>query len=96
MKKNVLILLALSSVFAIGACTEKTRTRSFGGTEETRLPCNTKLVNMTWKEANLWTLTRPAVENEVFTEYTFAEDSSFGTFEGTVTIKESACAKTTP
>jgi hypothetical protein len=49
-----------------------------------------KLVNITWKEDDVWYLTRPMHSEEVPEEYTFKESSSFGIMEGTMTIKEHA------
>lgn len=61
----------------------------FGGTQTVNLPTKTKLVNVTWKEAGMWILTRPMRENETAETLTFSEKSSFGIMEGTVIFKES-------
>jgi hypothetical protein len=52
------------------------------------LPNNQKLVNVTWKEGELWYLTRQMKQGEVAETYTFNEKSSFGLIEGTVIITE--------
>ena len=63
-------------------------TRSFGGSMELELPANQKLEEITWKDDSLWYLTRPMKEDEEAEIHTFAQDSEWGVFEGTVTIIE--------
>ncbi len=52
------------------------------------LPENTKLVNVTWKEGNLWYLTKNMDSSDVAETYTFQEKSSLGIAEGCITITE--------
>lgn len=85
MKK--LILIAILALGMVG-CTENQRARSLGGTSTIALTPNKKLVNLTWKETDLWILTRDRKEGEVPETYEFKEDSSFGVIEGTVIVKE--------
>jgi len=47
-----------------------------------------KLVMVTWKEEDLWILTRPMKSTDTTETYTFSEESSFGVWEGTYTIYE--------
>ena len=53
--------LLLGLVVGIGliSCTENSRVKSFGGTGDINLPKGQKLVNVTWKETQIWYLTRP-------------------------------------
>lgn len=44
--------------------------------------------NVTWKEDNLWYLTRPMNENDVAETYNFNEKSSWGLVEGIYIIVE--------
>ena len=91
MKKKVIVLVA-STMFAIGAltgCTDNTMAKNFGGDMTVNLEKGQKLEEVTWKDDSLWYLTRPMKEGEEPQTYTFQEDSSFGIFEGTVTIVES-------
>jgi len=81
------ILLVL--VILLVGCTENQRAKSFGGKTAVNLPPNEKLVNVTWKDANLWYLHRPMRSDEVAETYTFQEQSSYGVVEGVVTFKES-------
>ena len=85
MKKVVLSLVLLVS---LASCTDNQRVKSFGGTGTINLPQNEKLVNVTWKGENLWTITRPMKEGEVAETYKFHEDSSFGVVQGTYIIVE--------
>lgn len=70
------------------ACTEQERAKSLGGTTKLDLPACEKLVTVTWKESQLWYLTRPFHEDDVAETYSFKEDSSYGLMEGQVIIKE--------
>ena len=85
MKKTIL-LLAITSF--LSSCTENEKAKSFGGIQTIYLPENTKLVNVTWKETNLWYLTRKMNSSESAESYKFHEKSSWGVFEGTIVIKE--------
>jgi len=78
--KKVLIILA--AVFAI-SCTDNSRARHFGGNETVELPTNRILLNATWKENNLWVLTKDTITNQMY----FNEKSSWGVMEGTIKFK---------
>ena len=53
------ILLSAIAVLALTAsCTENARVKTFGGTGVINLPAGQKLVNITWKETQVWYLTR--------------------------------------
>jgi len=60
--------------------------RQFGGSETIELKPGERLVNLTWKETNLWILTKQDTTKP--TTYSFKEKSSFGIAEGQVTIIE--------
>jgi hypothetical protein len=88
-KRLILLVLAIIAVSILASsCTQNQRAKQFGGTAEITLPKGTKLVTATWKEANLWYMTRPMKEDEVAETYTFQEESSYGMVEGTYIIKE--------
>lgn len=80
MKKALLLLTLAITLFS---CTQNSRTRKWGGKEEMKLKANEKLVNMTWKEDNLWVLTEDTVTK---TKY-FRESSSWGIWEGEISVK---------
>jgi hypothetical protein len=81
------IVLALLLVTMAG-CTEQQRAKKWGGDYTVELPAGQKLVNVTFKDSDLWYLTRPMTEEDKAETYTFQEDSTWGVMEGTVTIKE--------
>lgn len=85
--KNAILLLATTVLLFVG-CTENQRARRYGGTVTEKLPVGQKLVNVTWKEDEMWILTRDMRPDEKAESYTFQEKSSFGLVEGTVKITE--------
>ncbi len=88
MKK--LMMVALVGVTLLGAgCTANVRARVWGGTADEKLPQGRKLVNVTWKDADLWILTKPMSKDDVAETYEFIESSSFGVMQGKVIIRES-------
>jgi hypothetical protein len=82
--------LLLGLVLGIGliSCTENSRVKSFGGEGEINLPKGQKLVNLTWKESQIWYLTRPFKKDEDDEVYRFQEESGWGVVEGTYYIHE--------
>ncbi len=87
-RKILAILLIMILVISSLGCTKRSRARRFGGKETIDLDANKKLVTVTWKEDELWYLTRPAKAGEESVTYTFKEDSKLGIIEGTVILKE--------
>lgn len=81
------LFVFFSFIFLI-SCTKNKRAKSFGGTATLTLPTGQKLINVTWKDANLWYLTRPMAATDTAAIYTFHEQSSLGVWEGTYIIKE--------
>lgn len=86
MKKVLAIALV---AITLASCTENARVKSFGGEGTLNLPKGQKLVNVTWKETELWYLTRSMDSTDVAETYKFQEESSFGLMEGTYNIIES-------
>lgn len=86
--KNLVILFSLIIALTFSACTENQRAKSFGGKAVIELPKGKKLINATWKDDNLWYLTRNMNKNDIPEEYIFSEKSSFGMMEGVYVIKE--------
>ena len=85
--KRILGLIGI--IIVLGSCTQNTRVRNFGGEGTINLPQGRKLVNATWKNTQLWYLTRQMRPEEVAETYTFQEESSWGVIEGTYNIVES-------
>lgn len=80
MKK--LFVLALG-VAVLTSCTDNARARRFGGTEEVDLKPNEVVLNVTWKEAEMWICTQDTVTGVTY----FREKSAWGVMEGTVILK---------
>lgn len=77
------LLLGAILLFSIMSCTDNQRARNFGGTEIVTLPKNRIFLNATWKESNLWILSKDTLTNQIF----FNEKSSWGAIEGTIEFK---------
>ena len=88
MKKTSLLLSVLATI-SLASCTTNERVKYYGATTTLNLPSGQKLVNITWKEENIWYLTKPMTSTDVAETYTFNEESNNGLIEGTVIIKES-------
>lgn len=76
----VIILLVLSGCNGVA--------KNFGGTMTIDLPKDKKLINITWKDSDLWYLIRDSKQGEKPESYTFKEESNYGVKSGTVLINE--------
>ena len=86
MKKILFGLLALGVLLAMSGC--QYSAKHFGGSYTANLPKGEKLVNATWKDDQLWYLTKPMTKDDKAETYKLKEDSTMGALQGTVTIKE--------
>jgi hypothetical protein len=86
-KLRIAILTGLLGAGLVG-CTANERARSFGGTLTIDLPAGQTLVNATWKNTELWYLTRPRAKSETAQTYEFVEKSTYGMMEGKVVFRE--------
>jgi hypothetical protein len=82
------VFLAILMGVIVTSCTENSRVKSWGGDGKITLPKGQKLINITWKENQIWYLTRPMSKEDSCQIYTFHEESSWGVVEGTYTIIE--------
>lgn len=82
------LFLAILMGVMVTSCTENERVKQWGGEGNINLPKGRKLVNVTWKETQVWYLTRPMNSNDVAETYQFQEESSWGVMEGTYNIIE--------
>jgi hypothetical protein len=82
------LFLAIGVIAMLGSCTENNRVKNWGGDGTLTLPRGQKLINVTWKESQIWYLTRPMTPQDSCQVYTFHESSSWGVMEGTYTIIE--------
>ena len=89
MKKLIISLLTLFMMLGLVGCDNQFVAKKLGGSYTLELPKGEKLVDITWKEDNLWYLTEPMENDYEPQEYKFQADTVFGVFEGTVTIIES-------
>jgi len=80
MKKLFVIAIAALS---LASCTDNERARRFGGVEEVELKPNEVVLNVTWKENEMWICTKDTLTNVTY----FREKSSWGVMEGTVILK---------
>ncbi len=86
MKKTILSIITVG--FLMVSCTQNERVKSWGGEGTINLPKGRKLVNVTWKEDQIWYLTREMNSNDVAETYHFEEESSWGVVEGSFNIIE--------
>ena len=90
MKRTIIIIvLAVLAITLLTSCTQNQRVKRWGGTGNINLPKGTKLVTVTWKNDQVWYLTRPMTESDIAETYNFQEESSWGIIEGTYVIIES-------
>ena len=92
MIKNIFKATLLVSFLSLAAC-DTTIAKRFGGTMTVELEKDQKFINCSWKSGknegdSLWVLTRVRKEEEQPETYKYFEKSTFGVFEGTVTIVE--------
>ena len=85
----VMFLITFGVMMLFNSYTENTRAKAWGGSMTINLEQNQKLVNVTWKDADLWILTRPMRAGEQNETYYFIEKSTFGVLEGRITFIES-------
>lgn len=86
--KLIIITAAVVAAALLAGCPQQYITRKIGGEQTITLEKNQRLVNITWKDQNLWILTREREENESPRTYTYKENSLMGILEGQITIKE--------
>ena len=77
------LMMILGVMVIMSSCTENVRARHFGGTEELALKPNENVLNVTWKDNEMWVCTQDTITRVVY----FREKSSWGVVEGTVIIK---------
>ena len=82
------LLYVFSAVMFI-SCTQNIMTKNLGGHQKIELAKGQKLVELTFKDDNLWILTEPMDSDYVPKTKHFYETSSFGVWEGDIEIIES-------
>jgi hypothetical protein len=86
--KKFILLISILTLISFTSCTENYRAKRLGGKMTVELAPNTKLINATWKDSDLWVLTREMKLLEQPEIYKFAEKSTYGLFEGEITFVE--------
>lgn len=86
--KRKLALLFCTMIVMVTGCSQQSIVKEYGGTMIIELEPGQKLEEITWKDNELWYLTRPFTKNDIPETHTFQEQSEFGVFEGTITIIE--------
>ena len=89
MKKKIIagIVLLIVMGFSLTGC--KSVAKNMGGTISIDVPKGQKVIEATWKDNDVWYLTRPMREDEKPEIFTLQEDSNLGIIEGKVIFKES-------
>lgn len=89
MKKKIIagIMFLVVMGFSLTGC--KSVAKKMGGTISIDVPKGQKVIEATWKDSDVWYLTRPMRKDEKPETFTFQEDSNFGIIEGKVIFKES-------
>lgn len=82
------LLLLIGILFTFSSCTENNAVKNLGGTATIELPPGEKLIVVTWKDNDLWYLSRARRTNEPIESYQFKEKSSYGLLNGTYFINE--------
>lgn len=84
MKRIFVILL---TVLSLTSC-DQTITRNFGGTTTVNLEPGEKLIEVTWKNYNVWYLVEPMESDYIPKTKIFKENSRVGILEGKVIFIE--------
>ena len=87
MKKVVMQLMAMTAI-ALSGCTENKRAKEYGGEMMIEVPKDRKVVTATWKDSQLWYLTRPRKQGERAETWVLQEKSNFGWMEGKIQFVE--------
>jgi hypothetical protein len=80
MKKLIFITI---TTLGLASCTDNQRAKHWGGTEEIQLKPNEVVLNVTWKESEMWICTKDTTTGLTY----FREKSNWGVMEGTVILK---------
>lgn len=88
--KKLFTLILLVAIMVIGmSCTENQRARGWGGNADVTIQAGYKVMNVTWKDNDLWILVEPMPIDYTPRTLTFYEKSGWGVLNGKFTIYES-------
>lgn len=85
--KHILIIALALGIFT--SCTENDMARNWGGSQTIHIVKGQKVVQASWKDGDLWILTRPMIESDTATTWTYSEKSDMGMMEGEIKFVES-------
>ena len=92
MKKIIGFLMVIVTVMLM-SCTQNQRVKHFGGTGNVDVEPGYKVVNVTWKDSDLWVLVKQMSPTDVPETYTFYEKSTWGLLNGKYIITEKSVGK---
>ena len=72
---SIVAMVIILLVIGLSSCNQNAMIRSWGGEMDLTLEPNQKLVQITWKDTDLWILTKDMSESDVAENYTFYEES---------------------
>jgi len=87
-KKIVTFVLFLALVLILTGCTQQSIARNWGGTYEVDLQAGQELEVVTWKDDDLWILTKERPADDPAETHRYFVDSTYGFFEGEIIIHE--------
>lgn len=87
LKHFIILGIVLFILYLVYSMTANVFVKKYGGSMTINLNKDERLVNMTWKDNDLWILTTTD-SNQSPKVYKFKEDSRFGILEGVITINE--------
>jgi len=79
--KKILLTVLVFLLFSV-SCTENQRAKEWGGNATYVVPDNYKVVNVTWKDSDLWILVKPMSKKDSAEIYIFFEKSGWGIMNG--------------
>lgn len=89
MKTKLIGITILAAILlAFSGCTENISAKSFGGKVRIEAPAGQTVVNMTWKEGDLWIQYKDRPKDQAPAVTTFKEHSNFGLLSGEVIVIE--------
>ena len=80
-------LCAAAALLALSGC-DNWMAKHWGGTLELHAEPGTKVINVTWKNEDIWVVTRPMRDDEHAEVVTFREYSRTGILSGKVVVHE--------
>ena len=87
-KKISILVLFLALILMLTGCSQQSIARNWGGTYKIDLQAGQELEVVTWKDDDLWILTKDRPADEPAETHRYFADSAYGFFEGEIIIYE--------